>query len=231
MEDISVGSPVYLRNHKRNSKIDLQWLPFYRVVQVHSPLTFSIRNQMNGETTKAHARHLRLADVEEWEIPKAGTGRACRRATMAVSSSDSESDTENDNKTPYQRAIDRKRQERENSSDEENIPLLELRRRIQCRDQTSAKQVRESDNDDVTEIDESKDEHTTDESDTRDVQDMEICTAKIVPTIPSQETGEKEKDSKLLVKNLLAPVHALIKLFKGTHFQYTKLCPLSRGLT
>ena len=34
-----------------------------------SPVTYVIRNQLDGVAVKVHAEHLRLAKVEEWEIP------------------------------------------------------------------------------------------------------------------------------------------------------------------
>ncbi len=39
------------------------------MVEKTSPVTYVIRNQLDGVVVRVHAEHLRLAKVEEWEIP------------------------------------------------------------------------------------------------------------------------------------------------------------------
>ena len=58
-----------------------------------SPVTYVIRNQLNGKTERVHADHIRLAKVDEWSIPKTATGQPRRRAAyVAPPPSDSDDD-------------------------------------------------------------------------------------------------------------------------------------------
>ena len=63
-------------------------------------MSFRIKNQLDGTVTKVHAEHLRLANVDEWDIPKDQKGWPIRKATYAVpprsSSSEDESDHSNE---------------------------------------------------------------------------------------------------------------------------------------
>lgn len=65
----SVGYLVYFKNHLRKNKVESKWRPYYRVIEQASPVTFVIRNQLDGVTTKVHAKHLRLAK-KSWKIPR-----------------------------------------------------------------------------------------------------------------------------------------------------------------
>ena len=58
--EFAVGDPVYLKNHIRKSKLDRRWNPYWRIIKKTSPITFVIRNQLDGKTTKTHAEHLRI---------------------------------------------------------------------------------------------------------------------------------------------------------------------------
>ena len=68
--DFQVGDAVYLKNNARRGKLDQKWLPYYRILQVKTPITFIIKNQLTGTTSKAHAVNLRKANLDDWEIPK-----------------------------------------------------------------------------------------------------------------------------------------------------------------
>ncbi|WP_143558369.1 hypothetical protein, partial [Solemya velum gill symbiont] len=78
--DLDVGDPVYLKNHQKHSKLDVKWQPYYRIIQKKTPRTFVIRNQLTGKTVNSNIQHLRLADIDEWKIPKAGAGYRPRGA-------------------------------------------------------------------------------------------------------------------------------------------------------
>ena len=130
-----VGDAVYLKNHRKVNKLAPNWQPYYRIIKQTSPVSFLIRNQLDGTTTKSHAEHLRLAHVDEWEIPTDKLGRKLRKTQYVVSpehsSSDNEvsTDTEEDNE-PLIKIAKRFRRERANSSSESDIPKLELSKRL-----------------------------------------------------------------------------------------------------
>ena len=237
MEDLQVGSPVYLRNYQRKNKLDNKWQPFYRITGRSGPLTFQVRSQLTGHATTAHARHLRLANVGEWIIPQ-GNVRG-RKTTMAVASDDETDDDADDeggvtNENDFQRVIDRQKREREASSDEENMPIFEHQRRLRCRDQLEAQDASEQSelndndehlpNDDVdnirvdrdisienrsngvqTDLDSLRETRIDDRYPRANEENMEIdvVSGKTKTTVPPQ-------DSKLLVKNLLSAVQALL---------------------
>ena len=133
-----VGDPVFYRKHARTGKLDIKWEPFYRVIECKSPVTYVIRNQLDGRTVKVHARHLKLAKVDDWEIPKTSEGRPIRKAAYVVpppdtdkSSSDS---SESESVNPQMKLAAKYRREREDSDDEEDIPLMELAKRLKARE-------------------------------------------------------------------------------------------------
>lgn len=89
--DLKVGDPVYYKNNQRQTKLQAKWKPFYRISEQTSPVTFKIKNQLDGKVTKAHKELLRFAKIDEWDIPKDDVGRPLRKATY-VMPQDSESD-------------------------------------------------------------------------------------------------------------------------------------------
>ena len=131
-EEFKVGDPVYFRNHQRRSKLEGKWKSHYWIVEKLTPVTFKIRSQLDGSEQKVHADHLRLAKVGDWNIPEPDVSqlpmRPPRKAKFAVSpesttSEDSESDAE-----PLFEATRHYRKERDSSSDEDDLPLMELGR-------------------------------------------------------------------------------------------------------
>ena len=138
-KDISfeVGDPVYLKNHLRKSKLDRRWNPYWRIIKKTSPVTFLIRNQLDGKTTKIHAEHLRKANIEDWDIPTDTEGKPKRRAAYVVPPDESETDDSSDDESvPIAKLAERYRKERENSDNGDNIPQLELRRRLNRKSET-----------------------------------------------------------------------------------------------
>ena len=67
--EFQVGDPVYLKRQQRAKKLQGKWIPYYRVLEKRSPVTYIICNQLDGSTMKTHAEHIRLANLE-WGIPK-----------------------------------------------------------------------------------------------------------------------------------------------------------------
>ena len=149
--DFEVGDPVYLKNHTKKNKFDVRWRPYFRIIRKTSPVSFWIKSQLDGTTTKAHAEHLRLAKIDEWEIPKTKIGTRMRRAHFAVppeSESDSNdneqqqdhnntsenSDSASDEYTPLAKLATRYKTARDHSSSEDEIPPIELSNRVNHRE-------------------------------------------------------------------------------------------------
>ena len=122
------GDPVYLKNHRRTNKLDVKWTPYYRIIDQTGPLSFIVRSQLDGTTTKTHARHIRPAKIDEWKVPKDEQGNIIRRATYVVPPEQSEEESDEE-ETALKKVLQHRQQEREDSSDEDDIPLMELRRR------------------------------------------------------------------------------------------------------
>ena len=54
-----IGDPVYYKNFNKKNKLDVRWRPYFRIIEKTSDVTFLIKNQLDGTTTKAHAEQLR----------------------------------------------------------------------------------------------------------------------------------------------------------------------------
>lgn len=91
--DLIVGDLVYYKNNQRQSKLQAKWKPLFINIEQPSPVTFEIKNQLDGKVTKTH-KLLRLARIDKWDIPS-DDGRALRKATYVIPQ-DSESDSAND---------------------------------------------------------------------------------------------------------------------------------------
>ena len=100
-ENFQIGDPVYLRNHRRTNKRDIKWRPFFRTTDQTEKLSFVCRNQLDGSTTKFHARHMRHAKIDEWKVPQDTEGRMLRRSTSVVPPEDESSSEEET--TPLQK--------------------------------------------------------------------------------------------------------------------------------
>ena len=86
---------------------------------------------------KVHGQHLRLANLQDWEIPKDAQGHGLRASTYVVPplSDSSSEESDNDAANGGQLAGRFCRRERSDSSSEDDIPLQELRDRIRARKQ------------------------------------------------------------------------------------------------
>ena len=89
---------MYYKNNQRKSKLSLKWKPYYRILEKRGPVTYVIKNQLNGSTCKVHSEMLRLANIEDWQISKDETDKRLRDAAYVIppelSDSDSDSDPE-----------------------------------------------------------------------------------------------------------------------------------------
>ncbi|VDI41051.1 Hypothetical predicted protein [Mytilus galloprovincialis] len=110
-------------------------------------------NSLDGTTTKVHAEQIRLAKLD-WEIPNNNQSRALRKAAYVVpieSQSEGSSDDESiDSDTPLNQIAKRYKKERENSDEEDDIPLMELSKKLRGKKNFSEQdsQIENDDNDD-----------------------------------------------------------------------------------
>ena len=89
--------------------------------------------------------NLCLANLE-WEVPKGkNLPRKARYVIKPNDSDDSSSDSEPDNRPPLHKIADKYHHEREGSSDENGIPLMELAKRLRARESNDPSQDSEED--------------------------------------------------------------------------------------
>ena len=80
---------------------------------------------------------MRLAQLDDWEIPKDKKGRPAYKVTYAtpVNCSSDESDIESlDKEEPLIKIVNSSKKQRETSSDEDDIPIMELSKRMHEKD-------------------------------------------------------------------------------------------------
>lgn len=138
-----VGDSVYYKNNAMKSKLDEKWRSHYIILDVLSPVTYLLKNQLTGATVKAHAKNIRYAKLN-WEDPKPdestrprrGAAYVCPPEVEQMDSRESSSDEEMEKAKPIDRFIRDKVRERENSSSEDDIPLMELKNRLARRNET-----------------------------------------------------------------------------------------------
>ena len=98
---------------------------------------YSKKQQLDGSTPKVHAQHLRLANVDDWQLPyeKGKLKRPTRYVVPPISSSSHSSSSESSDSEMINDPMSQRlcRRERNNSSSEDDIPLQELRDRIRAR--------------------------------------------------------------------------------------------------
>lgn len=136
--EFQVGDPVYYKNNQRKGKLDLKWKPYYRVIEKRGPVSYIIKNQLDGSTCKVHAEMLRLANVDDWQMSKDAESRRLREAVYVIppqaSDSEIESSSESEENVPLAKLAKQYRHERETSGDEDDIPLMELSKRLRRRE-------------------------------------------------------------------------------------------------
>ena len=219
-KDVSykIGDPVYWLKYNREGKIDKHFFPFYRIVEQKSPVTYVIRSQLDGRTEEAHAEHLRLAKVDEWHIPKTATGQPRRRAAyVAPPPSDSDDSTseasDSESEDPHAKLIKLARKEREDSDNEEDIPLMELAGRLRERDRRENGQQSENceiaDNEYTSEDVQSRSDSDTVDYDLSDSMMVDEVKATASPKVKrteyirSRNQRKSSRGKKAQVKNLL----------------------------
>jgi hypothetical protein len=134
---LDVGQAVFLKNNARKSKLDHKYTPYFRIVEKKTPVTFVIRNILDGTILHAHAGNLKKANFDEWGVEKQNV--TMRKTTQAApvssdgSISSSLSDSNHVEGSQAKSKCYRKRKlvlERSDSSDSDDsdIPLAEIRR-------------------------------------------------------------------------------------------------------
>ncbi|VDI78045.1 Hypothetical predicted protein [Mytilus galloprovincialis] len=209
-----------------------------------------IKFELDGTTTKAHAEQIRLAKLD-WEIPNNNQGRALRKAAYVVpiesQSEDSSDDESIDSDTPLNQIAKRYKKERENSDYEDDIPLMELSKKLRGKKIFSEQdsQIENDDNDDqvikekvenspsdyeVSDIDDnmSSTHSSSVTSENYDIEDnMSVNSVKIKNNQKPTDIGANETKlvSKEHVQNL---VRALIGIIMADNEEnYAQLEPLS----
>ena len=137
--ELKIGDPVYYRAHVRHGKLDMRWRPYYRIVEKTGPVSFIIWDQISGTRKRAHANDLKLAEIDEWKVPRIKEpDKPLRRQKWVVPppETDSDDDMQLEN-IPYIRdpvesfsheAEESPSHDLEGWETEDDIPLAEVRR-------------------------------------------------------------------------------------------------------
>ncbi|CAC5415498.1 unnamed protein product [Mytilus coruscus] len=240
-----VENPVFYKNHRKASKLSRKWTPCYRIIEQTSPVSFNLKNQLDGTTTKAHAEQIRLAKLD-WEIPNNNQGKTLRKAAYVVpvesQSEDSSQDDSIDSDTPLSQIAKRYKKEKENSDEEDDIPLMELSKKlrgkkifaeldnvnnseIESDDQIIKEEVENSSTDsEVSDIaNEMSSSHSSSvESEISDMEDnMSINRVKIKRKPTDNGANETKLVTKEhvhnLVRALIGIIHTVNKLIESVH--------------
>ena len=143
--EFQIGAPLYVKKRQRSSKLEGKWLPNYRILEKRASVTYIIENTLDTSTEEVHAEHLHLANLE-WEIPKGkNLPRKARYVINPEDSDDSSNDSEPDHRPPLHKIADKYHCGREGSSDEDDIPLIELAKRLRARQSNDPSQDSEED--------------------------------------------------------------------------------------
>ena len=151
-----------------------------------------------------HAGHLKLAKIYDWEIRLTATGKPGRKANFVVDpdsddSEETEGSSESGLENPIDKVVPKYRRERDDSDEEDDIPSMELRKRIRNRERREHEETSPiSDNDSVLS---DADSMETDDYGWSDYMNVDAITNK-------RNSVAKRHQSK--VKNLLS---ALVDMF------------------
>ena len=154
--EFQVNDTVYYKNNQRKGKLDCKWKPYYRIIEKTGPASYVIKNQLDGSTSRVHAEMLRAANIDEWVIPTSTDGRPLRKTAYVIPPEDSsdEESSDTDQEGPYEKLAKKYQKERDDSDEEDNIPLMELAKRLKARDAIKQEENEESNRD--SSVDESR---------------------------------------------------------------------------
>ena len=212
--DFEVGDAVFYQNHQKTSKIDNNYLPYYRVIEKRSPLTVLIKNILTSKVDKAHATNIKHANLENWEIsdlkslpPETDANirqRPERKATYVVPPSDSSGSEISSGETEIydpDPLIKKFRFERTDSSSvsDDDVPLAELskkmrRQKHRVMNHKSGKQL----SPDISDVKTDQDNGQTSESD----HEMEVDYLQTVLPKMRHKPKAKSKNKDSQIKQL-----------------------------
>ena len=154
--EFQVNDTVYYKNNQRKGKLDCKWKPYYRIIAKTGPASYVIKNQLDGSTSRVHAEMLRAANIDEWVIPTSTGGRPLRKTAYVIPPEDSsdEESGDTDQQGPYEKLAKKYQKERDDSDEEDNIPLMELAKRLKARHAMKQEENEESNRD--SSVDESR---------------------------------------------------------------------------
>ncbi|KAL4232960.1 hypothetical protein ACF0H5_007648 [Mactra antiquata] len=131
-----IGQAVFLKNNTRKSKLDHKYLPYYRIVEKKSPLTFVLKNVLDGKVVHAHARNMKSANIDDWEfndMPPNKLGRQAKYAIPPASSSSNSDDSDINDPENIQRNQLRRERTDSSESDVNPPPVQELQKKLRRR--------------------------------------------------------------------------------------------------
>ena len=115
------------------NKLEVRWKPFHRIIAKRGPASYLIQNQLDGSTSKAHAIDLNPVNLDEWDIPCTKDGRPMRMAAYVIPHDESMSEEDDSElEEPMKKIVKRYRREREDSDEEDDIPLMDLSKRLKA---------------------------------------------------------------------------------------------------
>ena len=125
--ELQVNDTVYYKNNQRKGKLDCKWKPYYHIIEKTGPASYITKKQLDGSTSRVHAEMLRPADIDECVIPMSTDGRPLRKTAYVISPEDSsdEESIDTDQEGPYEKLSKKYQKERDDSDEEDNIPLME----------------------------------------------------------------------------------------------------------
>ena len=68
--EFQVGDSVFYKSNQRKGKFDLKWKPYYRIIEKKGPVSYIIKKQLDGVTSKVHAEILRKANEDNGKYQK-----------------------------------------------------------------------------------------------------------------------------------------------------------------
>ena len=144
--EFQVNDTVYYRNNQIKGKLDCKWKPYYSIIEKTEPASYVIKNQLDGSTSRVHAEMLRAANIDEWVIQTSTDGRPLRKTAYVIPPEESSNEESSDTKQegPYEKLAKKYQKERDDSDEEDNIPLMELAKRLKARDAMKQEENEES---------------------------------------------------------------------------------------
>ena len=100
------------------------------------PGSYVIENQLHGSTSRFHAKMLRAANIDEWVIPTYTDRRPLRKTAYVIQTeySSYEESSDTDQEGPYEKLAKKYQKERDDSDEEDNIPLMECAKSLKAGD-------------------------------------------------------------------------------------------------